>query len=165
MNVSWLPDFPKPGEGSPGILNSYVYIFNGSSIFRSIGDVPCAQLFCLFWYVQHPALMISAKQPSRHALFFTPTHSFPQPFSFFPRDLSLAGSQSSLLFRTSTCLSSFGNCGLVVILHLFLVNVWWYCGRSQPRVTCAQGKSQVVYRLDSFGVHFLSLLWCGCYPA
>jgi hypothetical protein len=36
MNVSWLTDFPEPGEGSPGLLNSYVYVFNGSSILRHI---------------------------------------------------------------------------------------------------------------------------------
>jgi hypothetical protein len=31
-----LPDFPEPGEGSPGLLNSYIHVFNGSSIFRNI---------------------------------------------------------------------------------------------------------------------------------
>jgi hypothetical protein len=31
-----LPDFPEPEEGSPGLLNSHVYVFNGSSIFRNI---------------------------------------------------------------------------------------------------------------------------------
>jgi hypothetical protein len=36
MNVSWLPDFPEPGEGSRGLLNSYVYVFNSSSLFRNI---------------------------------------------------------------------------------------------------------------------------------
>jgi hypothetical protein len=36
MNVSWVSDFPEPGEGSPGLLNSYVYVFDGSSIFRNI---------------------------------------------------------------------------------------------------------------------------------
>jgi hypothetical protein len=36
MDVSWLPDFPEPGKGSPGLLNSYIYVFNSSSIFRNI---------------------------------------------------------------------------------------------------------------------------------